>query len=130
MLGKRRENIYSSLPCRGNHISIHQENSACTTLTANDFSASVEKKPAFGPGGFKAPYLDWRDGQVKDSDYQGLADEAKIVEMTDEIGWMKTSVQPVENLRAYKIFGWLRVDLYILVSRFTQVRSDSWALKD
>ena len=47
------------------------------------------EETSFGPGGFKAPYLDWRDGQVKDSDYQGLADEAKIVEMTDEIGWMK-----------------------------------------
>ena len=55
------------------------------------------EETSFGPGGFKAPYLDWRDGQVKDSDYQGLADEAKIVEMTDEIGWMKTSVQPVEK---------------------------------
>ena len=35
--------------------------------------------------------------RVKDSDYQGLVDETKIVEMTDEIGWIKTSVQPVEK---------------------------------
>lgn len=52
---------------------------------------------SFGPGGFESLYLDWRDGQVKDSDYQGLVDETKIVEMTDEIGWIKTSVQPVEK---------------------------------
>ncbi len=35
------------------------------------------EETSFGPGGFKALYLDWRDGRVKDSDYQGLADEAK-----------------------------------------------------
>lgn len=50
-----------------------------------------------GPGGFETMYLDWRDGQIKNSDYQGLVDEAKIVEMMDEIGWIKTSVQPVEK---------------------------------
>lgn len=55
------------------------------------------EETSFGPGGFEALYLDWRDGQIKDSDYQGLVDEAKIVEMTEEIGWIKTSVQPTEK---------------------------------
>lgn len=50
-----------------------------------------------GPSGFAAFYLDWRDGQIKPSDYQGLMDEAKIIDVLDIPNYVKTSVQPTEK---------------------------------
>jgi trimethylamine--corrinoid protein Co-methyltransferase len=52
---------------------------------------------SFGPSGFSAYYLDWRTGEILPSSYQGLMEEAKLVEVLEIPNYIKTSVQPVEK---------------------------------
>lgn len=52
---------------------------------------------SFGPSGFSAFYLDWRTGKIRESDYEGLMEETKLIEVLDTPNYIKTSVQPTEK---------------------------------